>query len=141
MNKLIAIILLISSFFFLPNLEAKDNKSPKEGEKDLIVTATPSNFDELTSKGIVFVDFWAAWCAPCRRMNPILKDVAAEREGVVTIAKLNVDHYHEFSTKMRVFNLPTIIIYKDGRELTRAEGLLTKQKLLEVIDYLHSVKE
>lgn len=141
MKRILLVLLFFCPILLISSMEMKEKKKPKEDEKDLIVTATPTNYDELKSEGIVFVDFWAAWCGPCRRMNPILKEVAAEREGIVTVAKLNVDHHHEFATKMRVFNLPTIIIYKDGKELTRAEGLVTKQKLLEVIDYLHSVKE
>lgn len=133
-------LVILCSLFITNELQAKGGKK-KEEEKDLIVTVTPSNYDEVVSKGIVFVDYWAAWCGPCRRMNPILKEVAAEREGKVVIAKLNVDHFQEFTENKRVFNLPTIIVYKDGKELSRAAGLVSKQKLLEVVDYLYSVKE
>lgn len=139
MNKIV--IVLFFTFLSANVLYAQENKKKKVEDKNLIVTVTPTNYDEVISKGIVFVDFWAAWCAPCRRMNPILKEVAEERENKVVIAKLNVDHFEEFTMQKRVSSLPTIIVYKDGKELSRVSGLVSKQKLLEVVDYLSSVKE
>lgn len=137
MNKIV--IYLLFTFFFLSaeSLSAQDDKK-KDKEEDLTVLVTPTNYEEVIAKGVVFVDYWAAWCGPCRRMNPILKELASERKGKVVIGKLNVDHFQEFTENKRVYNLPTIIIYKDGKEITRAAGLIPKQKLLEVVDYLLS---
>lgn len=114
--------------------------SNKQKEESFIVTATPDTYDEITKNGVVLVDFWAAWCGPCRMLNPVLEQVAKERKTKVTIAKLNTEEFHDFSIKMSVFSLPSILIYKDGKYITRAEGLVEKATLLEVIDYLDSVR-
>lgn len=139
MDKISLYIVLLVSYLFASQLHGQGDKKKDAKDKDLTVEVTPTNYSEVTAKGVVFVDYWAAWCAPCRRMNPILKEVASERAGKVTIGKLNVDHFQDFTEKNRVYSLPTIIIYKDGKEISRATGLVSKSKLLEVVDYLVSV--
>lgn len=121
-------------------LASSKEPSNKQKEESLIVIATPETYDEVTKNGVVLVDFWAAWCGPCRMLNPILEQVAKERKNKVTIAKLNTEDFHDFSIKMSVFSLPSILIYKDGKYITRAEGLVEKATLLDVIDYLDSVQ-
>jgi thioredoxin 1 len=92
-----------------------------------------SNYESETAKGLVFVDFWAAWCGPCRRMAPILNEIAEEYKDSVKIGKVNVDNYKKFSIDKGIQALPTIVVYKDGKEVGRIMGLVSKDKLVEVI--------
>lgn len=98
-----------------------------------IVTLTSSNYEKEASTGLVFVDFWAPWCGPCRRMAPILESVAKEYKGSVKVGKINVDNYKKFSIDKGIEVLPTIVVYKDGKEITRLRGLVSKEDLVKII--------
>lgn len=112
-------------------ISAKSDEEPKD--KSPIVTLSASSYSTETAKGLVFVDFWAAWCGPCRRMAPILDEIAKEYKDSVKIGKVNVDNYKKFSIDLGVKVLPTIIVYKDGKEVTRIKGLVSKDDLVETI--------
>ncbi|MBK5719353.1 thioredoxin [Dysgonomonas sp. Marseille-P4677] len=125
---LVALLMLYSS-----NISAKILDEPKK-DKSPIVTLSASNYSGETAKGLVFVDFWAAWCGPCRKMAPILDEVASEYKNSVKIGKLNVDNYKKFAIDNGIQALPTIVVYKDGKEVDRIMGLVSKDKLVEIID-------
>ncbi|MFV0419572.1 MAG: thioredoxin [Dysgonomonas sp.] len=137
-NKLL--ILFISTLLIScsATIYAKNEDKPKE--KSPIVTLSASNYSSETAKGLVLVDFWAAWCGPCRRMAPILDEIAKEYKDSVKIGKVNVDNYKKFSIDLGVEVLPTIIVYKDGKEVTRIKGLVSKDDLVKVIK-TYSAKE
>lgn len=109
---------------------AKDSKK----EKSPVVTLTSSNYKNEISEGLVFVDFWAAWCGPCRRIAPVLEEISKEYKGSVKIGKLNVDNYKKFAVNLNIEALPTIVVYKDGKEMTRIVGLVKKEELVKVIE-------
>lgn len=98
-----------------------------------IVQLSAANFKEetLDSKVPVLVDFWAAWCAPCRMVAPILDELAEEYEGKIKIAKLNVDDNQEIAVKHNILSIPTLILFKDGEEQKRLVGALPKKKMIE----------
>ena len=92
-----------------------------------------SNFEAevLQSQTPVLVDFWASWCAPCRTLAPIVDAVAAEYVGRVKVVKLNVDENQSTSAKFGIMSIPTLIIFKDGKEADRSIGFVSQRNLSE----------
>lgn len=98
-----------------------------------IQTATDANFDELIKSGTVLVDFWAAWCGPCRMLGPVLEDIDQKTAGRLKIVKLNVDKHGDIAGRYRIMSLPTMILFKDGVEAEKIIGYQSKKALMELI--------
>lgn len=102
-----------------------------------LITATDSSFDDLLkSKELVIVDFWAEWCGPCRMLAPTIDEVAKEYAGKVIVAKLNVDENTLTASKWRIMSIPTLIFFKDGNEVDKIIGVVSKNDLKKRIDNL-----
>jgi thioredoxin 1 len=86
----------------------------------------------LKSDKPVLVDFWADWCRPCRMLSPIVEEVA-EEAGTVRVGKVNVDQEGAIAEKYGIMSIPTLILFKDGKEAKRAVGAIPKEELLEFI--------
>ncbi|NDV77357.1 thioredoxin [Dysgonomonas sp. 511] len=112
---------------------AAQGAKAKEGKPE-IVTLSASNYGSEVKNGIVLVDFWAAWCRPCRMLAPVLEEVAKDYSGTVRIGKLNVENYKKFASDMGIEALPTIIVYKNGKEVQRIKGLVKKEELVRVVE-------
>jgi thioredoxin 1 len=82
----------------------------------------------------VVVDFWAEWCGPCKMIAPVVEELAAEYQGKVAVAKLNVDENRSTPTELKVISIPTLIIFKGGQEIERSIGFKTKKELKAIID-------
>jgi len=92
------------------------------------VTLTDDTFSQTIRNGSYLVDFWAAWCGPCRTIGPILDELAAERSDV-TIAKLNVDENPQTSAQFGVQGIPLLIFFKDGAEQGRVTGAVPRGQI------------
>lgn len=95
--------------------------------KDL--TAEEFQNKVIEGNGLVLVDFWAPWCAPCRMVTPILEDIAGEMAGKITIYKLNVDEHGDLAMKYGVSGIPTFLIFKNGEVIARNVGAAPKHNI------------
>ncbi|MCR5826821.1 MAG: thioredoxin [Bacteroidales bacterium] len=96
-----------------------------------------SNFDAILSEGLpVMVDFWAPWCGPCRRVSPIVEELAGEYEGKVKICKCNVDENDAIPMKYSIRNIPTLLFFKNGELVDRLVGAVPKQEIEDKIKSL-----
>ncbi len=128
------IILLIVVVLFIGLIvynQQRMKKMPSIENNDRIVVLSNKNFSPVTKSGLVLVDFWAAWCGPCKMMAPILNEVAEEAGDSVTIAKLNVDHNPDLSQRFKIRSIPTLILFKNGKEIERYMGVKPKRFLLQ----------
>lgn len=102
------------------------------------ITLDNSNFESevLQSDILVVVDFWAAWCGPCRMIAPILDEIADTFEGKVKIGKVNVDENRELAGKYRVMSIPTLLMVKDGNVVNQQVGAMGRDQLVKVIEGL-----
>ena len=103
-----------------------------------VATVSDENFaDEvIRAEGLVVVDFGADWCAPCVRMAPILEDFATTVAGRAKVCTLEVDESRRTAAEFRVMSIPTLIFFKDGKEVDRVIGLNTKEALAGKLDAL-----
>ncbi|MFH0964952.1 MAG: thioredoxin [Planctomycetota bacterium] len=93
-----------------------------------------ANFEKTLSTGVALVDFWAAWCGPCQAQGPIVEEIAREPRPGVTIAKVDVDAENELARRFAVMSIPTLVIFKDGREVERFIGVQDKSTLLTSLE-------
>jgi thioredoxin 1 len=97
-----------------------------------LVQVTDANFaDTVEGSGSAFlVDFWAPWCGPCRMMEPVLKEVAAEYDSIV-VGKLNVDENPGTATRFDILSIPTLLVFKDGQVVKKIVGARSKKQLVD----------
>ena len=100
----------------------------KEIEKIIQLNETNWNEIVLDSNIPVLVDFWAEWCGPCRMVGPIVEQLAQSLKGKVKVSKLNVDQNQEIAMKYNVQSIPSLILFKNGKEISRTVGLSPKEK-------------
>ena len=99
-----------------------------------VKTFTDANFGEEVKSGVVLVDFWATWCAPCRRIAPIVDQLAEEYNGKLTVAKMNVDQNPMTPPNFMIRGIPTLLLFKDGDLKETVVGLADKADLVRMID-------
>ena len=101
-----------------------------------IAELNDTNFDETVSKadGLVMVDFWATWCGPCRKLSPVLDEIAQNYEGKVKVVKVNADENKEIVTSNSISGLPSLLVFKDGQAVERMVGLMPKSTIINNIE-------
>ena len=97
---------------------------------------TDATFDEVVLKSDkpVLVDFWAAWCGPCRMVGPIIEEIANDYEGKAVVGKVDVDANQEFAAKYGVRNIPTVLLFKNGEVIDKQVGVAPKTTYTQKID-------
>ncbi len=129
---LAVLAILIVLFIVNTRQRMKSLKDVKDSEKIKILT--DKNFQNKIKTGTVLVDFWAAWCMPCKLMVPVLNEVAEETGEKVTIAKVNVDEQKLTAARFGIRSIPTMILFQNGKEVKRIVGVKTKEYLLKEFD-------
>jgi len=94
---------------------------------------TEDTFEKGVEKGTTLVDFYADWCGPCRMLAPVLEKVSKEMQGKAVVAKLDIDHAQRIASTYQVTSVPTMILFKDGKEVGRLVGLRDADTVKEFI--------
>jgi thioredoxin 1 len=97
-----------------------------------VVYANANNFKDLSAKGVVVVDFYADWCAPCRMIGPVLEQISAENDDI-TIVKVNVDENQSLAIEHGIRGIPALLVLKDGKQVASRAGFMPKDALVDWI--------
>ena len=137
------ILILVATLFFvigmiilsiyLNNVNKVEISNEEESGME-IMNVTSANFEEevLNSDKTVLIDFYADWCGPCKAYSPVIEAVASENEDI-KVVKINVDNAQDIAYKYQVMSIPTTVIIKNGQEVNRAVGMMSKSDLIEMV--------
>ncbi len=104
-------------------------------DRPVVVTDTNFKQEVLDYAGLVIVDFWAPWCAPCRMVAPVLERIASEYAGTVKVAKLNVDENPITASSYGIRSIPSLLIFRDGKHVDTLVGAMPYEQIKSRIDY------
>ncbi len=102
-------------------------------EKGNMKHLTDANFETEIQKGVTLVDFHANWCGPCRMLAPVLEQVAKDIKGKASIGKVDIDNEQKTAGRFQITSVPTMILFKDGKEINRLVGLRNAEAVKEFI--------
>ncbi len=99
------------------------------------IKLTKQNFENevIQSKIPVLVDFWAAWCGPCRIVAPVIAEIAEEADGKFKVGKVNVDEEPDLAALFQIMSIPTLMVFKNGKPVSTAVGFRPKAELLKML--------
>lgn len=128
----IGVATLFIGLIIYSHFKAKNMPEVKKSEKIRVLNA--KTFNAYTKSGVVLIDFWAAWCNPCKMLAPILNDIAEDDGLQVKVGKINVDQFQQVAAKLKIKSLPTIVVFKNGKEVHRIVGVKTKKAILKELE-------
>ena len=101
-----------------------------------VITITKDNFENevLGAKLPVVLDFWAEWCGPCKKIAPVLDEVATELDGKAVIAKVNVDEERALAGMFQIMSIPSLLLFKDGKKVEEIRGVRPKGEITTLIE-------
>ena len=101
-----------------------------------VLELTQANFDQEVMKSATpaLVDMWAAWCGPCRMIAPMVEELAGKHQGKLKVGKLNVDDHPSVAAQYGIMNIPTLLLFKGGREVDRIVGVQPKEELVRRVE-------
>ncbi|MCI6858016.1 MAG: thioredoxin [Eubacterium sp.] len=99
-----------------------------------VCTITKDNFQKevMESDKTVLIDFWAAWCGPCRMLSPIVDEIAQERPDI-KVCKVNVDEEQELAGQFEVMSIPTLVVIRDGKIINQSVGVIPKNQIVSML--------
>ncbi|MPL93190.1 hypothetical protein SDC9_39316 [bioreactor metagenome] len=121
------ILLMVRSYMKLKN-------ASNDGGSEHLLHLTDTDFQKKISTGVTLVDFWAGWCMPCKLLGPTISQLADDNAGNAKIAKLDVEESQRTASKYGVSSIPTVILFKNGKEINRIVGVKPKQHYQSLID-------
>ena len=133
---LVIVFFIISMILLNIYLNSKNKQEIKnEEENDMeVLKVTSENFEKevLQSDKTVLVDFYADWCGPCKMLSPVVDSVANENEDI-KVVKVNVDDAQDLAIKYQVMSIPTLVVIKNGQEINRSVGVVSKSQIEEMV--------
>ena len=133
---LVIVFFIISMILLNIYLNSKNKQEIKnEEENDMeVLKVTSENFEKevLQSDKTVLVDFYADWCGPCKMISPVVDSVANENEDI-KVVKVNVDNAQDLAIKYQVMSIPTLVVIKNGQEINRSVGVVSKSQIEEMV--------
>jgi len=99
-----------------------------------ITELNEQNYKSFTNNGLVLVDILATWCNPCKVIGPLVEQISSEYHGQVSVGKLDADGARDLISELGVRNIPTLLLYKNGEIVERNTGMVTKEKIEELIN-------
>ncbi len=125
-------IMSINPFFQAIRLEQFTNEESNMSNS-AVKKVSSTDFKSTIEKGLILVDFFAEWCAPCRMQVPVLEELAEEMKEQVNVCKLDIDQAQDIAQEYQVTSVPTLILFKDGKEINRTVGLHNLDQLKELV--------
>lgn len=122
------VVFALITYFYLAMKKLKN--APMAPDSVKIKVLTEQNFNQQTKKGVILVDFWASWCAPCKMMVPVLNELAELLPANKSVGKVDVEKFQSVASKFNIRGIPTMILFKDGKEINRFVGMKKKDFLL-----------
>lgn len=100
-----------------------------------VISLNENNFEEevLKSEKLVLIDFWASWCGPCKMMSPVIDAIAEEMGEKVKVCKINIDEEQNLAVKYNVMSIPTFVVIKEGKEISRSIGVQDKSQIIGML--------